>query len=84
MTRTLPDSQVKPTRSVASYFSGNFPTAKKYRDRAFQYTLDVVQGEIRTVIFDSRPTAQHQSVKQRQITSLIYQCPSATTASPLA
>jgi hypothetical protein len=82
MVYSLPASQVKPTRSVARYYSGKFPSAKKYRSCAHKYILEVVQVEIKDIDF-----RQYSSASERQTTapktSLMYQCPGATTASPL-
>jgi hypothetical protein len=63
MVYSLTYSQLKTTCSMARYYSGKFPSAKKYHNCTFKYILEVVQGEIKTVIFDS--TAQHQSSRQQ-------------------
>jgi hypothetical protein len=47
MVYSLPYSQVKPTRSMARYYSRKFPGAKKYRNWTFKYILEVMQGEIK-------------------------------------
>jgi hypothetical protein len=67
---------------MARYFSGNFPSAKKYRSRTFKYILEVVQGEMKNNDF-----RKYSSASERQTTapkpSLMYQCPGATTSCPL-
>jgi hypothetical protein len=49
---------------MARYYWGKFPGAKKYRNCTFKYILEVVQGELKTMIFDSM--AQHQSARQKR------------------
>jgi hypothetical protein len=54
---------------MARYYSGKFPGAKKYRNCTFKHILEVMQDEIKTMIFDS--ITQHQTTEPKITSALV-------------